>query len=154
MCSCLKCKSLSTSNPPTPHQHFGRNMLKPVCKYGSVLVHGEGAELPACSSKHQKPFWTSCDLLISHKSQTSETLLFAQLVIKIFIVHKRPLRLWRVTFSVFLLVYKLLYQELLHYSQGWQTHYVFIGAGMGTEDKLGITHFETSFGFAVKSTAL
>lgn len=54
---------------------------------------------------------------------------------------------------MFLLVYKFLYQELLHYSQGWQTHYVFIAAWMRTEDKLGIAHFETSFGFAVKSTA-
>lgn len=57
-------------------------------------------------------------------------------------------------FSVFLLVYNFLYQELLHYFQGWQTHYVFIGAWMGTEDKFGITHFETSFGSAVKSTVL
>lgn len=55
-------------------------------------------------------------------------------------------------FSVFLLVYPFLCQELLHYFQGWQTHSVFIGAWMGIEDKFGITHFETSFGSAVKST--
>lgn len=121
-----------------------------VCKYGSVLAHGEGAELSVCSSKHQKPFWTSHDLLIAHKLQTSVNLLFAQLVINILIVHRGR---EESHFSVFLLAYKFLYQELLRYFQGWQTHLCLHWCLMQTEDKLGVTHFEASFGFAVKSAA-
>lgn len=125
MCSCLKCKS-SITNPNANNPPFPITALVEICSglFLNVILYLSKWKGKNCQTAHENTRNLSepsliCWSHINYKHQWLSNSHILSLRYLLFI--KEHWSSKDSCFSVFLLVYKFLYWELLHYIQGWQT---------------------------------